>query len=126
MQSLSKQSRETLIKRLVDDMILSGNVQDLIRDGFCGFASMPDEYLLDAASDAEVDVSDLEVTVDERPMRDFRVMWEIDVTAADAKTAAEVARYYQRPGTSADTFDVFDAKGDMTRVRLNEEDESED
>lgn len=126
MRKLTPKSRDILIDRLTQHALASDSVAEMLRYGFCGFASMPDDYLVGEAAVRQVRTEDLEITTITSSTQEYRVFWEIDVSATDARNAAEVARYYQRPGTSADTFDVFDAKGDMTRVRLNEEDEGEE
>lgn len=50
--------------------------------------------------------------------KDFHVVWEIDVSAKTPREAALQALEAQEPGTGALVFDVFDDKGDCTRVDL--------
>jgi hypothetical protein len=50
-----------------------------------------------------------------------RVTWEIDVEADSAEEAAEIAFHHaQRPGTSANVFDVFYPDGSNVHVDLTE------
>ena len=48
----------------------------------------------------------------------YHVVWEIDVQAANPQAAAAMARSCQEPGTLATCFDVYDLKGNKTRVDL--------
>jgi len=47
------------------------------------------------------------------PEQEYRVSWEIDVTAPSAREAARLARQAQRPGTWASTFVVQPAQDDL-------------
>lgn len=52
-------------------------------------------------------------------MSEYRVRWEIDVSADDPETAAGLALIARiGPGTTATVFDVTDKRGRVTRVDL--------
>lgn len=58
-------------------------------------------------------------------MRDYRVIWEIDVTADSPRAAAEAAQRIQRtPNAWATVFEVWDDTGDCTKIDLLEEDDA--
>lgn len=45
-------------------------------------------------------------------MREYRVVWAIDVTASSPRQAAQIAQDIQRrPGTTATVFDVVERDG---------------
>ncbi len=59
-------------------------------------------------------------------MGTYHVTWEIDVDADSPLEAARQARELQRPGSSANVFDVLehDSEGDIERFDLDEHGES--
>jgi hypothetical protein len=54
-------------------------------------------------------------------MTSYVVTWTIDVEADTPQEAAQLARDYQRPGTTAVVFDVTDQSGETTSVDLWED-----
>lgn len=54
-------------------------------------------------------------------VKDYRVVWECDITARTPREAARLARKHQiREHTTATVFDCTDETGKMTRVDLME------
>lgn len=53
-------------------------------------------------------------------MKSYLVEWRIDIEADSPQEAAELARKYQRPGTSAVVFHVTDGDGTETVIDLEE------
>ena len=51
-------------------------------------------------------------------MKNYRVIWEIDIEAGSSVEAAILARKHQEPGTSSVVFDVWDEEGEQSTVDL--------
>jgi hypothetical protein len=59
-------------------------------------------------------------------MYHYRVIWEIDICAANPQEAAKQAREMQiAAGSTATVFDVIDEDGEKTQVDLLEQEEQE-
>lgn len=133
MKRLSRDDRQRLIEMLIDDDIASirndgaSSVRGIFENGIVGYANMPDDVLLELASEGVrgLDIGGIEVIEDPSPEKEYRVLWEIDVSAPSPRDAALRARYFQRPDSSACVFDVRDpdsepGQDEYIRVDLEE------
>jgi hypothetical protein len=124
MKSLSPESRTELIDRLVLHCIDSTSTADLrtiFRQGVGGFEQAPDDQLIDLAAQWRVRMQGIAVTESDAPLQDYLVSWELNIRADGPASAARVARYFQMPGTNAETFDITDQTGHQQRVNLAED-----
>ena len=56
-------------------------------------------------------------------MPEYRVAWEIDISADSPRKAAEQAEHYQKNGHYRGAFDVYDEENNKTYIDLEENDE---
>lgn len=126
---LTKQEREKLIDALVSQdvqLIQTGQISldSFLREGWVGYGTLPDDLLLERAraEDSDIDLEDLGVTpTPQGGMNDYRVTWEIDLSATSPKEAAKRAMYFQRPQSTAHVFVVTDSYGTAVQVDLDED-----